>query len=123
MKPTTYPIRFVLWTLGASLLLTAVFVTPTVSQQTPASQEAAPDTTPTLEHETFHRKLDMARDDLVLGALDEAERRLDEINDPIPEGYPTHRLAMLRGRIAMERGLGTRALQYLDAVPETPHPR
>ncbi len=122
MKQTNKnPKRPALWTLGAMLLLAITFASPVAAEPSPPSQEKLPDAQDTakkLANEAFHRKLDMARDDLVLGALDEAERRLDEINLPTPEGYPQHRLAMMRARIAMERGLGTEALKHLDPIPE-----
>lgn len=70
------------------------------------------------DHERFHLRLDEARDDLILGALDAAAQKLEALLPQAPSGYPRHRARLLMARVAMEQGRGQQALSYLEQVPE-----
>lgn len=76
------------------------------------------------EVELFHRRIDVARDDVLLGNYPGAGKRLEALSKENPSGYALTRVRILQARAALGRGLGYKALRYLKGVdPEsTPAP-
>lgn len=63
--------------------------------------------------EAFDRRVDRARDDLLLGNHVEAARKLESLAKESPDSA---RIRILQARAAMERGLGYRALRHLKGL-------
>lgn len=74
-----------------------------------AATQAEPDA-------AFHAELDLARDDLLLGALDEAQARLDELYPRAPEGWPKDRARLLLAQVALGQGRGVKASEWLQGL-------
>ncbi len=66
--------------------------------------------------EVLHRRIDAARDDLLLDGHAEAARKLDALLKEDPQGYARTRIRILQARAALHRGLGYKALRYLKSV-------
>lgn len=107
--------------LLVAALLSSIFSAP-AGAEPPGDPPHRPESTAPVrvEHEALHRKLDLARDELLLKQFAQAEDRLSTLQSEIPDtGYIAARFHLLKARVLMARGLGQAAMESISrARPE-----